>query len=399
MRLISILPPALAAALLAAAPLAAQTGDAVPIEIGIIRVEHERPLPLARVDLPPEDLGLAGARLAIGDNNTTGAFMGQSFELTEVVVPPADAVAAMQDLVAGGARFIATLADGETTLALAAAAGDETVVLNALAPDDRLRGEDCRANLLHIAPSRSMMADAVAQFLVFKRWGDWFLIEGSHPEDAELAAAYRRAADKFGARIVEERVYADTGGSRQTDSGHVQVQAQLPVFTQRAAEHHVVIAADENEVFSTYLPYHTWEPRPVAGSAGLKPMTWHPSLEAWGGAQLQSRFEKAAGRPMRPEDYNVWLAIRALGEAATRTNSSDPATLKEYLLGDAFQIAAFKGQPLTFRDWDGQMRQPILLAAGPIVVSVSPQDEFLHQFSPLDTLGTDRPETACRLDG
>jgi hypothetical protein len=28
-------------------------------------------------------------------------------------------------------------------------------------------------------------------------------------------------------------------------------------------------------------------------------------------------------------------------------------------------------------------------------VSVSPQEGFLHQVSPLDTLGLDRPESAC----
>ena len=99
---------------------------------------------------------------------------------------------------------------------------------------------------------------------------------------------------------------------------------------------------------------------------------------------------------MRPEDYNVWVGLRALGEAATRTASTDPAALRDYILGPDFELAAFKGQPVTFRSWDGQLRQPILLAADNVVVSVSPQDEFVHQFSPLDTLGIDQPETECR---
>src|SRR5690606_37215648 len=127
--------------------------------------------------------------------------------------------------------------------------------------------------------------------------------------------------EKFGANIVESRVFEDTGGARRTDAGHVQVQAQMPVFTQRAPEHHVLVAADESEVFGSYLPYHTWDPRPVAGSAGLRPTTWHPAHEAWAGMQMQSRFDRLAARPMRPEDVNVCGALRSIGEAATRANS------------------------------------------------------------------------------
>jgi ABC transporter substrate binding protein (PQQ-dependent alcohol dehydrogenase system) len=379
-----------------AAPVGAQGTET--IAAAILRVEHPRPLPISRLDLPPDDLGFAGARLGIGDNNTTGSFMGQEFTLEEISVAPEEAAAALEQAIADGNSFIVTMADAETTLALADAAGDRALVMNALAPDDRLRGEDCRANTLHLAPSRSMMTDALAQFLAVKRWTDWFLIEGSHPEDEALADAYRRSAEKFGQRIVEERLYEDTGGARRTDSGHVQVQAQMPVFTQRAAEHHVIVAADENEVFSSYLPFHTWDPRPVTGSAGLTPTTWHPAHEAWGATQIQRRFEEEAGRPMRPEDYNAWMAVRVLGEAATRTQATDYPTLLDYILGPEFELGAFKGQPVTFRPWDGQLRQPVLLAHDNLVVSVSPQDEFVHQVSQLDTLGVDEPESACTIE-
>ena len=101
---------------------------------------------------------------------------------------------------------------------------------------------------------------------------------------------------------------------------------------------------------------------------------------------------------MRPEDYNVWLSLRSLGEAATRTSATDLPSLRAYILGPELQLAAFKGQALNFRDWDHQLRQPILLASDNLVVSVSPQDGFLHQFTPLDTLGTDRPETKCSFN-
>lgn len=124
-----------------------------------------------------------------------------------------------------------------------------------------------------------------------------------------------------------------------------------------------------------------------------------PALEAWGATQFQRRFERLTGRPMREEDYQTWLALRVIGEAATRTGSAEPSAIRDYALSDAFELAAFKGQKVTFRPWNGQLRQPVILTDRHVMVSVSPQDGFLHQVSPLDTLGRDRPETACTAFG
>jgi ABC transporter substrate binding protein (PQQ-dependent alcohol dehydrogenase system) len=96
-------------------------------------------------------------------------------------------------------------------------------------------------------------------------------------------------------------------------------------------------------------------------------------------------------------DGQAWTAARMIGEAVARVGSADPGKISDYLRSPDFALAAFKGQKLTLRDWNLQLRQPILLADGRSVVSVSPQEGFLHQFSELDTLGFDRPETKCRL--
>ncbi|QDL93904.1 branched-chain amino acid ABC transporter substrate-binding protein (plasmid) [Paroceanicella profunda] len=390
---------ALAIALSSPATAPAQTADApAQVRAAVLRVDRGPALPISRLDLPPDDLGFAGGRLATEDNQTTGRFMGQQFLTEDVDATPDTAVAALETLISAGTTFIAVMAGPDTLLALSQAAGDRALIVNATAQDTRLRNADCRANVMHVAPSRAMLTDALAQFLVWKKWTDWFLVPGSHPEDQALAEAYRASARKFGAKIVEERVFEDTGGARRTDTGHVLVQRQIPVFTQRAEDHDVVIAADEADVFAAYLPYQTWEPRPVAGSAGLRPVSWHPALEAWGATQFQRRFERESGRTMRPEDYQVWMALRVLGEAATRTKSSDFNALRDYILSPAFELAAFKGQKLTFRPWNHQLRQPIILASDRVIVSVSPQEEFLHRVSRLDTLGTDEPETTCDLN-
>ena len=101
---------------------------------------------------------------------------------------------------------------------------------------------------------------------------------------------------------------------------------------------------------------------------------------------------------MTPRDMQAWTAARMIGEAATRAGSVEPARLIGFLKGADFNVAAFKGQKFTLRDWNLQLRQPILLYDGRNTVSVSPQEGYLHQFSELDTLGVDRPETQCKLN-
>jgi ABC transporter substrate binding protein (PQQ-dependent alcohol dehydrogenase system) len=360
-------------------------------------------LPLSLAEPVLEHEGLMGARQAIGDNQTTGRFLGHEYRLVErVAEEKGDIEALFQEALAAGERLFVADLRKEDLLALAPLADEAgALVFNGRAEDDELRTDEalCHRSVFHTAPSRAMRADALAQYLVWKRWRRWFLVVGSHPEDQAMAAALRRAATRFGAEIVHEKTYEDTGGARRTDTGHVQVQQQMPVFTQEAPEHDVVLAADESEVFGEYLPYRTWLPRPVAGTAGLVPRAWSRVHEQWGGTQLQRRFERLAGRAMTDRDYNIWVGVRAIGEAVTRTLGADPAKLREFLLSEAFQLGAFKGQGLSFRLWDQQIREPILLVDPRTLVSVSPQDQFLHQRTPLDSLGHDAPESRCRLNG
>ncbi len=376
----------------------AASADPLAIKVGVLREPHSRET-ISILDIPAADDALAGALMGAADNNTTGKFTGQSFETFDARLQEGeDAGAAIDRLAAEGVRLVIADLDGSRLLDAATRAKAQGALLfNISAPDENLREEDCRANVVHVAPSRAMLADGLAQYLIWKRWSRWLLIKGSHPHDELLAAAYRASAKKFGAKIVEERIYEDTGGGRRSDSGSVQTQRQMPVLTQSAPAYDVLIAADESDVFAGYLPYRTFDPRPVAGSGGLVPVSWDGAHEQWGAQQLQNRFMQTFRRTMNARDNNAWLAMRMIGEAATRTASNDPEKLRAFLIGPDFSIAAFKGVRLTLRPWNQQLRQPILLSDGRMIASVSPQEGFLHQVTELDTLGRDRPETKCRL--
>ena len=280
--------------------------EAQKVVIGYVRVPLPARTPISLIERPAENNGLAGAQLAIEDNNTTGQFTKQEYELRDAAVSdPQQASDALGKFAAEGIRFVVADLPADMLLAVAdAAAKSDILVFNAAATDDVLRGDECRANVVHVAPSRSMLADALAQYLVVKKWTRWFLIVGSHQADKDYADAMKRAAQRFGAEIVEERVYEDTGGARTTDSGLAQVEAQMAVFTQSAADHHVVVVADESEVFGPYVPFHTWSPAPVVGTAGLRPSSWSPRYAtgraSTGRTRTSNRSSTRVGPPARP---------------------------------------------------------------------------------------------------
>ena len=272
------------------------------------------------------------------------------------------------------------------------------IFFNAGATDDRLREEDCRANVIHTAPTRSMLADGLGQYLVWKKWRRWLLVVGSHDKDKLFADALRRTATRFGAKIVQERTFQDTGGARRTDSGIVQIQRQIPVFTQSAPDYDVLVAADESEVFASYLPYRTWDARPVAGSAGLIAEELGPGARPVGREPAAEPLRRAVFAPHeRARRQRLGGSPHGRRSRVARTRPATPRRCSVSSESPDFSLAAFKGQRLTLRDWNQQLRQPILLADGRVIVSVSPQEGFLHQVSELDTLGYDRPETKCKL--
>ncbi|TMJ45837.1 MAG: branched-chain amino acid ABC transporter substrate-binding protein [Alphaproteobacteria bacterium] len=369
------------------------------VKIGWLSQTANRTVPHAYLDQPPADEGIQGARLGIADNNTTGHFNGQSFELVERQVPvEGDIAASFRDLTANNIRLVVTdLAAPELLSVAALPEAASVTIFNTAAPDDRLRGADCRANILHLPPSRAMLADALVQYLATKSWPAILLVVGRGDGDREFAADIRHAAKKFGARIVQEKPWTFVPGARRTDTGHFAIQAEVARFTQ-GISYDVLVVADAADEFGDQLPYRTSDPKLVAGTQGLVPSAWARPHEQWGATQLQERFLRQAKRWMTDRDYAAWMAVRAIGEAATRSKSADPGAISAFLRSDQFELAGYKGARLSFRPWDGQLRQPILLADARSLVSVSPPPgRFLHQFSELDTLGVDRPETKCRM--
>lgn len=381
----------------AAAETPAAAGEA-PADFEIVKIAY---LAREQTYLPernatqriPNDEGLFGAKMGIKDDNTTGKFTKQDFRLKDVTVPKGgDIAAAFKALTAEGYKFFVVNAPAADLLTLAdLPEAKETILFNAGARDNRLRAADCRVNVFHVLSSRAMLADALAQYLTKKKWTRWLLVTGDDEGDKLYADNIKRVAKKYNAKIVDEKKWVyDPEKQRRSE------EAEIPVFTQ-GPDYQVLILADEAGRFGDEFMYRTWDPRLVAGTQGLVPTDWHPAHYIWGAIQFQNRFEELAKRPMTAKDFAAWVGVRAVGEAATRTKSTEFKAIRDFILGPDFTVGVFKGVGGSFRPWDHQLREPVLLAAPHTVVAAPPLPEFIHPHTNLDTLGFDQPESECKF--
>src|SRR5262249_26333615 len=113
------LPTTVASQLLPRDSTDGQTGGQLrQIPIVLARELRDLPAPLSLLDVRPHDDGVAGAQLAIDDNNTTGRFLKQQFALE--VLQSGDAqqlVAEVTKRAEAGASFVAVGQSPQTVVA------------------------------------------------------------------------------------------------------------------------------------------------------------------------------------------------------------------------------------------------------------------------------------------
>lgn len=271
----------------------------------------------------------------------------------------------------------------------AAARGKDVMLINAAAPEDALRAAQCAPYLLHTLPSHAMQADALAQLLVVRKWNKPLVLHSASASDQLLLAAFARSAKRFGLKPVAQRPFKRSNDPRERELGNVRLLTAN-------ADYDVVMVLDAAGEFARELPYQTVLPRPVVGSNGLTAQAWSVWYERHGAPQLNRRFFKRSGRAMGSYDWAAWLATRAIVEVASHdAKAGIVQQLKAFRQGEV-TMDGYKGQRLSFRAWDGQLRQPLLLAHGNGLAETAPVEGFLHPRTVLDTLGFDAAETGCR---
>lgn len=332
-----------------------------------------------------------GAKVALEEVKWHGAAAGVAFDLDRERVSKPSAVAdTIREMAAekGIRFFLLDLPADVMAEATQALRGDDVLLFNVSSRSDLLRGAACQPNLLHVMPSHAMLADALGQYLVFKRWTEVLLLTGPLDEDKAWAEAFRRTASRFGLDIDAERDFVLSNDPRIREQNN-------PVLLTSGADYDAVVVMDTDGEFARNLNYRVRDARPIVGAEGLAPLAWHWAWERHGAPQLESRFQENAGRPMRDVDWAAWLAVKTVAEAVQRTGQADFAALRDYITGPDLVLDGFKGNRLNFRPWDGQLRQPVLLATHNWVVERAPVEGFLHKTNNLDTLGHDERDSAC----
>jgi ABC transporter substrate binding protein (PQQ-dependent alcohol dehydrogenase system) len=316
------------------------------------------------------ELQAAGTEIALSDT-TAGSL--------------AAAKTAAQAAEKGGAAVLLTDLPADWTLAVADAV--KIPVINISDPSDRLRQADCRPRLYDTMPSERMRSDALAQTLTSRKWSNILMLIGPSAEDQARAAVAQASIKRYGLKLAGTKPFKLSTDPRERDLGNT-------LLLTAGSNYDAVWVVDSDGEFARALPYRTVQPRPVVGDAGLVALAWHAQFERYGAPQVSKRFFKAAKRPMTDYDWSAWTAGKILIAIATAAPQGPAAAWAQGLA--KMQVDGSKGVTLSFRPWDGQLRQPMLLTDGQGVISQAPIEGLLHPTNVLDTLGADAPEKLCK---
>jgi ABC transporter substrate binding protein (PQQ-dependent alcohol dehydrogenase system) len=350
------------------------------------RIEHNYPG-------HPSGRPLDAARLAIEESDPEMQAVGHKLQIKNfTAASAADLPNTIAQLKAAKVQYVLLdLPDAEikSVMATAPATLGPTVFFNIGSGADELRGTECHASLLHTYPSEGMRADALVQYLAARSWNQAMVLYGPRAKDAQLLEAFMRASKRYGLKVNRSVQFRLSADPRERDLSNVRLLTNDKSYD-------LVAVMDSDGEFARLLPYNTQWPRPVIGSNGLTALAWHPQWNLNGGPQLSRRFMKAAHRPMTGQDWAAWAAVKALVSVLSELPQASVGEQLKALRSGQVYLDGFKGPRLSFRTWDGQLRQPIFLGHADGVVTTAPFEGVMHPTEILDTLGMDEKESTCR---
>jgi ABC transporter substrate binding protein (PQQ-dependent alcohol dehydrogenase system) len=263
-------------------------------------------------------------------------------------------------------------------------------VFNTGMSTDALRAQQCKINLFHTYPSERMLADATAQWLVARKWSRVLVLHGTTPVDVQRLAVVEASLKRYALKVVGKKPFKLSADPRERDL------ANTTLLT-TGSDYDAVWMVDSDGEFARTVPYRTQLPRPVVGNAGLVADVWSAQFERFGAPQLIRRFAKQEKRAMRGHDWAAYMATKAMLQLALAQPKAKPGEWMKALTAVNTTLDGFKGVRLSFRAWDRQLRQPILLTDGQGVIGSAPIEGIAHPTNVLDTLGADAPEKLCKL--
>jgi ABC transporter substrate binding protein (PQQ-dependent alcohol dehydrogenase system) len=99
---------------------------------------------------------------------------------------------------------------------------------------------------------------------------------------------------------------------------------------------------------------------------------------------------------MVSQDWAAWLSVKTIATLLTKVSQRSIAEQAD-ALRSTIAVDGYKGPRLSFRVWNGQLRQPVFITHADGVIAAAPAEGVLHPTETMDTLGFDQPESACKL--
>jgi ABC-type branched-subunit amino acid transport system substrate-binding protein len=356
------------------APRAARAEDVFTVGV-VLPADAEKATELSR-----------GAALGLDDANALATLFGKRLRL-ETEAARADGQTGRALARAGALAVVGGVGPGGGE-ALLQAATDGTTVLNVGAPDDRLRNEGCERRAFHVMPSVAMYADALTQVLIEQRkLTRWSVTADGSPRGAEIEAATRQSVARRGGTVTGDAAAADVLLLAVDDRG---VDAGMARAIAEGRRPDRIAGIGEAGIRL-----------PAERAAGLWAVGWHYELERFSARELNGRFRRRWNAPMTETSWAAWAALKLVGEAVVRAGAGDGAALAAFL-ESAPPFDGHKGEALTFRRWDHQLRQPLYVAGprkrediggplGPFAVLADVGGKNL------DALGTAMADSRCRF--
>ena len=372
------------------------TKDLETVNIAYIEIENDSrydpDIAYTRIQLKPTGRPFAGALVAYGESEKLFDILGKKMEISRFILKDNEEILnKINELVSQNTHFFIIDADSSFFKKLPEFDLQNIAIFNITEPDDSLRQENCDSRVFHTIPSYSMLSDALAQYLVFKNWKKILLLKGPYEEDTVIADSFINSSNKYGLDIIETKNFIMSNDPRKREENNL---ALLTI----GKKYDVIYLADSDGEFGRYLPYSTKNPNLVIGSTGLTAETWHWSFERHGAPQLNSRFADIDdSRRMSNFDWAAWAAVNTIFKSSMKSKSVDSNKIIDFFKSDKFGLDGFKGPRLSFRHWNNQMRQPILLSTHNALIYKTPIEGFLHEKNDLDTLGSDVLETRCNF--
>ncbi len=382
--------------LLLALAWAQQLATAATLTVGVLGLEDDARYQPRRLEhnypAQPGGRALEGAAVAVEESAPELDAVGHKLVLRSFLAAnSADLPRVVAQMNAAKLQYVLLdLPDSEmkSALASASAALGSALIFNIGSGLDALRGTACMANLLHTYPSEAMRSDALAQYLAARSWNQALVLYGPRAQDKLQLEAWLRSAKRYGIKTAKQTAFKLSTDPREREQSNVRLLTNDKSYD-------VVEVIDSDGEFARGVPFNTQWPRPVLGANGLVALAWHPQWGLNGGPQLSRRFMRSAHRPMTGQDWAAWAAVKAVVAVLSEKPKSSVTEQLKLLRSGQVAVDGFKGPRLTFRAWDGQLRQPVFLAHADGVAAVAPFDGVMHPTEVLDTLGVDEKESPC----